>query len=45
MEKMEKLLEMMGADMLLTELIYALSEYELNENADYIAQMNDINIE
>ena len=40
-----QLKEFMGTETLLDELINALSEDELNENAEYIARMWDIDLD
>lgn len=45
MEKIMQLKEFMGTETLLDELINALSEDELNENAEYIARMWDIDLD
>jgi len=44
MEKMEKLRDMLGAEILLEELLRALSSQELEENVEYIARNNDIEL-
>ena len=44
-EKMEALIEVMGKEALLNELLAALSEDELKENAEWIATMNDIDLD
>lgn len=44
MEKIMQLKELMGTETLLNELILALSEDELNENAEWIARMWDIEL-
>jgi len=44
MELMKKLEGIMGSEQLLGELLRALSNDELTENAEYIARMWDINL-
>lgn len=41
----EEMLDKMGAEKLLEELAFALSDKELGENMRFIAQMNDIELD
>ena len=42
-EKMDELKEIMGADLLLEELVRAMSEDEAKENFDFIKRMHGLN--
>lgn len=44
-EKYRRLLDSLGADLLLDELMRALDEDTRNENLDYIAKAHDIDLE
>ena len=44
-KKFEKIVEAIGVEETLENLLRALSEQEKQENADYIARMWDINLE
>ena len=44
MEKMEQLLDCLGAQYLLDSIIRAMPENELNDYAEFIARMEDIEL-
>lgn len=44
MEKMEQLLDCLGAEYLIGSIIRAMPENELNEYAEFIARMEDIKL-
>ena len=43
-EKMDKMVELMGANAVLEELARAMSSDELQENLEYIDRMNETNL-
>ena len=44
MEKVDEMVELMGADAVLEELTLAMSSNELQENLEYIDRMNETNL-
>ena len=44
-EKFEKLIEVLGVETVLDDLLQALNSNELEENAEYIGRMRDVEFE
>lgn len=44
-EKFEIMLDEMGAEALLDELVQAMGDRELGENMEFIARMNDVELD
>ena len=44
MDKLDEMVEMLGADVAINELAKAMSSKELEDNLKYIDRMNDLNL-